>query len=108
MKIRSITCFANPGWPLEADHLSRVGSYLQSAASAFAEAGYEVQTTRLAAPPFPVLVDAPDPDQVVDYAAQIEQVAEDNGIDYVSIGPALPRRKSSGSPRETRSEKGRM
>jgi len=52
MKIRSITYFFNPGWPLDENRLKSVGRFLAEAKSAFETEGYEVQTTRLATVPF--------------------------------------------------------
>ena len=48
MKIRSITYFMNVGWPLKDDKLQEAGIFLSTARSAFENAGYEVQTTRIA------------------------------------------------------------
>jgi hypothetical protein len=52
MKIRSITYFCNPGWPLRQEKLRAAGDFLAEAKSAFEGEGYEVQTTRLATVPF--------------------------------------------------------
>ena len=56
MKIRSVTYFCNPGWPLEEKKLRAAGAFLAEAKAAFDEAGCEVQTTRLATVPFPHLL----------------------------------------------------
>ena len=53
MKIRSITYFLNPGWPLSETKLRKAGEFLAHATAAYTSAGYEVQTTRLATTPFP-------------------------------------------------------
>lgn len=90
MKIRSITCFLHPGWPVDDEKIQQVGTFLQSANSDFAAAGYEVQTTRLAAPAFAGIVNPDDGNEVVEFAVQMEDAALRNGIDYLSIGPALP------------------
>jgi hypothetical protein len=52
MKIRSITYFCNPGWPVDEGVLQRAGMFARAAREAFQTAGYEVQTMRLALPPF--------------------------------------------------------
>ena len=44
MKIRSITYFLNPGWPLEGKRLGKAGNFINAARPAFQEAGFEVQT----------------------------------------------------------------
>jgi uncharacterized protein (UPF0210 family) len=60
------------------------------AREAFSSAGYEVQTARLATPPFPHLLPDLRPDTAVPYAQELEQRAEEAGCSYVSLGPALP------------------
>jgi uncharacterized protein (UPF0210 family) len=90
MKIRSITFFCNPGWPLDDGVLSRAGAFASVARSAFEAAGYEVQTARLAALPFPALLSQPGDQGLVDLARALEAAARQQGYDYVSLGPALP------------------
>lgn len=90
MKIRSITYFCSPGWPLDDEVLSRAGGFAEAARPAFEAAGYEVQTARLAAVPFPALVSQPGDQGLVDLAQALESAAQRRGFDYVSLGPALP------------------
>ncbi len=90
MKIRSITFFTNPGWPLAADALQEAGKFLAAARPAFEAAGYEVQTTRLATVPFPRMLTSWDPEAAVRLAQAVEAAAVDEGFAYVSLGPALP------------------
>ncbi len=90
MKIRSITYFCNPGWPLDEEVLSRAGGFSAAARQAFEAAGYEVQTARLAAVPFPALVSRSGDQGLVDLARALEAAARQQGYDYVSLGPALP------------------
>ncbi len=89
MKIRSITCFINPDWPLDQVRLKRAAGFIQAARSAFLEAGYEVQTTRLASVPFFTLLNQ-DVSKGVEFAATLEDVAREVGFDYVSIGTVFP------------------
>ena len=56
MKIRSITYFINPNYPLNEKALRTAGEFLAKAKSAYEAAGYEVQTMRLATIPFPALL----------------------------------------------------
>jgi hypothetical protein len=56
MRIRSINCFINPSYPLESNRLKTAGDFLQTAKPVFEEAGYEVQSARLATVPFPHLL----------------------------------------------------
>jgi len=90
MKIRSITCFLNPGWPLSQEVLKQAGELIASARPAFEQAGYIVQSTRLATTSFTRCVPGLDPDEVVAFAQALEETARSLGFEYVSIGPALP------------------
>jgi uncharacterized protein (UPF0210 family) len=90
MKIRSITYFCNPGWPLDKRKLQEAGTFLAEAKSNFETAGYEVQTTRLATIPFPLMLGADKVSEVWRLAAELGQFLPEIGIAYASIGPALP------------------
>ncbi|MEW5869714.1 MAG: DUF711 family protein [Chloroflexota bacterium] len=90
MKIRSITYFFNPGWPLQAHSLRQAGAFLAAARPAFEAAGYEVQTVRLACVPFATLLPDLQTSTVIELGRALEQAAQDLGIEYVSLGPALP------------------
>ena len=56
MRIRSITYFCNPQFPLEEKVMQQAGRFLSAAKAAYEAAGYEVQTVRLATVPFPRLL----------------------------------------------------
>ncbi len=90
MKIRSITCFVDPGWPLDRAALRPVETFIAAARREFDEAGYEVQTTRLATPPFPRVTGSGDPHSAVSLAQDLIAAARPAGLDYVCLGPALP------------------
>jgi uncharacterized protein (UPF0210 family) len=90
MKIRSITVFCNPGWPLDDRVLDQAGNFIQSARPAFEAAGFEVQTARLATIPFPLLTSKLEPKALVKWAQALEAAARRMGFDYISLGPALP------------------
>lgn len=90
MRIRSITCFLNPGWPPDDDILNSAGAFISASRLAFEIAGYEVQTGRLATVPFPEILPSLDTTTVVHLAQALESAAASLGYDYVSIGPALP------------------
>jgi len=53
MKVRSITLFADPGYPPNRLLLDHLGIFARHAQSAFNQAGVTVETIRLATPPFP-------------------------------------------------------
>jgi uncharacterized protein (UPF0210 family) len=90
MKIRSITFFCDPDWPLKNEVLSRAGSFIETARPAYEDAGYEVQTARLATVPFPTLVAETKGGELIDLAQSMELAGRRQGYDYVSLGPALP------------------
>jgi len=89
MKIRSITYFLDPGWPLDQDVLRQAGELIASARPAFEQAGYPVQSTRLATFSFARRVPSLDPGEVVAFAQELEVSARALGFEYISIGPAL-------------------
>ena len=86
MKIRSITYFMNPGWPVDPGTCETAGRFRSAAQAAFEASGYEVQTSRLATTPFPTWLPADLPAQAV----HLEKLSLDLGFDYLSLGPALP------------------
>ncbi|MBC8331616.1 MAG: DUF711 family protein [Anaerolineae bacterium] len=90
MKIRSITYFCNPRWPLNENALAQAGNFVAAARQAFANVGYEVQTARLATVPFHELVPALDVGEVIEFAQQLERAAAPLGFDYIAVGPAQP------------------
>jgi uncharacterized protein len=89
MKIRSITYFFNPGWPPDEVKMRTAGAFLAEAKQAFENAGYDVQTTRLATTPFSHLLgrrikEAPY------YAEAMEIMLSHIDVAYASLGPAFP------------------
>jgi uncharacterized protein (UPF0210 family) len=88
MKIRSITYFLNPKYPLDENALRQAGEFLARAKSAYASAGYEVQMTRLATIPFPKLLNG-DIKKLPQLAQDIAKMLPQIGTDYVSLGPAI-------------------
>jgi len=95
MKIRTITCFTDPGWPLEAGELRKLGKFIADLRAELESAGYEVQTSRLATVPFPHLIPEGNPDSLVDLARSLEELGLAAGFDYLSLGPALPEQPHS-------------
>jgi uncharacterized protein (UPF0210 family) len=89
MKIRSITYFCNPKYPLDEKVLQKAGAFLSKAKSAYEAAGYEVQTTRLATIPFPQLL-GEEIGKLPEITRQIDEITQGLGIGYVSLGAALP------------------
>lgn len=95
MKIRSITYFFNPGWPLDEQALKAAEAFIDAARPAIAAVGYEVQTARLATLPFPRLVQPLDAGELRGLAQALEVAGQASGFDYLSLGPALPNQPES-------------
>ncbi|MCB2209494.1 DUF711 family protein [bacterium] len=85
MQIRSITLFLHPRWPFSELVLQRAGIFAQHALKAFQNAGYEVQSIRLATPPFHSFV---PPEDYLEMVNKLEILAHSEGFEYVSLGPA--------------------
>jgi uncharacterized protein len=90
MKIRSITYFCNPGWPLDEAVIELAGKFLAEAKAAYEAAGYEVQTTRLATVPFPQFLGAEKIGETPRLAEQLGSAIQSAGIAYAALGPAQP------------------
>lgn len=90
MKIRSITYFCNPKYPLEEKILQTAGTFLTEARSAYEAGGYEVQTVRVATTPFPKLLGEENIDRLPALIGQVAEIAKQLDIGYFSLGPALP------------------
>jgi hypothetical protein len=89
MKIRSITAFTPLRWPLEEGTIAGIGRFLTDARQKLTRARIEVQTVRLATPPFLDVVGDPDSAILVEFAQALEGLARQHGIDAVSIGPVV-------------------
>jgi uncharacterized protein (UPF0210 family) len=90
MRIRSITVFVNPKYPLQEETIHQAGSFITAARPAFEEAGFCVMTARLATIPFPHLKRFWTQEELIAYAQQFEKIAKESGFEFVSLGPALP------------------
>jgi uncharacterized protein (UPF0210 family) len=90
MIIRALTGFLDPGWPLEPERVRALATCLKQCRAALADAGYEVQTLRLATPPPLEMTSPVSPAQRADLARALEAEIFLNGMDYAAIGPALP------------------
>lgn len=90
MKIRSITYFCNPGWPLDEARLRAAGRFLEEAKAAFEAGGYQVQTTRLATRPFPAMLGVENIAAAPRLAAELGRCLTQIGVAYAALGPAQP------------------
>ena len=89
MKIRSITYFLNPGFPLDEDKLDAADKFLRVAKNAYQDAGYEVQTTRLSTPSFTKILGEYRLDALPMLAHQLASAMDIMDAEYASLGPAL-------------------
>ncbi len=84
MQIRAITVFSHP------EDVEAAAKVAATARLVLEAAGETVQTVRWALPPFPLLV--ADEAGAVRLAREVGAAAQAYGLDYVSLGPALPAR----------------
>lgn len=89
MNIRTITLFCDPEFPLSAERLAAAGQAAAALKQALQDAGYQVQTTRLAGPPCADVVGG-RPEKAMAYAQALEDLCFVHSLDYASIGPARP------------------
>ena len=83
MRIRSITVFADAAVIEARARLAKLSAFAQNARQDYIDAGFEVQTTRLALDGVPALQADP-----VSYAVTVEALAREYGFEFVSLGPA--------------------
>ena len=90
MRIRAITAFIDPGWPIETKFIAKTAQCLKGCRSALQDVGYDVQTLRIATPPPSEISTPVAPADRPDLARRLEAEIFIQGIDYAAIGPALP------------------
>jgi uncharacterized protein len=90
MRIRSITYFCDPGWPLDEKKLISAGKFLNEAKARFEQASFEVQSLRMATVPFSDMLGSEKIYETPKLAAQLDQAIQKTGIDYAALGPANP------------------
>jgi uncharacterized protein len=95
MKIRSITYFCDPRWPLAERVIQRAGNFLAQARRAYEAEGFEVQTLRLATVPFPHMLGKKQMGELPKMAQKLEKEILEDGIAYAALGPALPNHPGS-------------
>ncbi len=92
MKIRSITYFCNPKYPLDEEVMQSAAKFLARAQAAYEASGYDVQTLRLATIPFPRMLGDKHIDDLPKYAKNLDGLIHQLDVGYASLGPALPDR----------------
>ncbi len=90
MRIRSITCFYDPGGAQAGQELLKSASFIEKAAARLSVECCEVQSTRLATTPFPTWLQVDGENEAIEKAAQAEADAKSAGFAYLGLGPALP------------------
>jgi len=90
LKIRSITYFCNPGWPLDDTKIEQAGKFLAEAKAACEASGYQVQSTRLATVPFLEMLGVDRITETPRLAEQMATAIQAVGIAYAALGPAQP------------------
>jgi hypothetical protein len=89
VRIRSVTIGTNLGYPLDSGEFCTLETFQRTARSRFENAGYEVQTTRLATQPFPLLLRDRGAASAPRFARELQSLCQEHGLDYCSIGPVL-------------------
>ncbi|HEU0002499.1 MAG TPA: DUF711 family protein [Ktedonobacteraceae bacterium] len=86
--VRTITLGLADPHPLSFDSIQYAADMLSKASARYAEAGYEVQTTRLSTRP--LLDDLADwsHDALLRYARELQRMLDDAGLNFCSLGPA--------------------
>jgi hypothetical protein len=90
MRIRSITSFYDPALSSAEKDLSCISQISNNLVQALTAAGLTVQSTRLAATPFPTWLSGLPQSQTIQRAKDAEAAAQQMGWTYFSLGPALP------------------
>jgi uncharacterized protein (UPF0210 family) len=89
MNIRTITYFVDPSFPIAEERVELAGRAMTEIKAALVEAGYAVQTLRLASVPFAEVLKG-DASKLIQFALDLEAVCFVHGIDYATLGPARP------------------
>ena len=85
MRIRSITCFCSPGQPDFRQIFEQLKKLVNFCKEEFHQAGWEVQTSRMATPSFGLFT---HPQERISEIQELEKEVNLSGFNYLSIGPA--------------------
>lgn len=85
MRIRSITCFCNPDAENFEAEIKKTSALVNFCRQALKQEGWEIQSARLATPPFGHYT---SPSSVIQQVQNLEEKAAESGFNYLSIGPA--------------------
>ena len=89
MNIRTVTYFTDLTYPLADERIAAAGKFVGEMKAVLTEAGYSVQTTRLAGPSFPRILEG-QPNRVVNLAQDLEAACFVHQVDYSALGPVRP------------------
>lgn len=90
--IRTVTLGMAQAHPLRREDIERAAAILRRAGQRYAEVGYEVQTLRISTRPlFDALPDR-SPAALLTYVRELQQMLDDVGIAFCSLGPAMAAR----------------
>src|SRR5437764_6274008 len=90
--VRTITLGIAEAHPLSTKVLERASKVLQQATMRFASAGYEVQTVRLSTRPIFDDLAAWSSSALLSYVRELQQMLDDVGLGFCSLGTALAAR----------------
>lgn len=88
LRIRTITAGVELENASQLDRIERAVSVLQRGRKHFEEAGYEVQTTRVATNPFLASLDAAARDRQLPLLEKLDQLVSESGV-IASVGPVI-------------------
>jgi uncharacterized protein (UPF0210 family) len=90
MKVRALTGFLDPDWPIKPEKIADLSACLHECREALQETGFDVQTLRLALPPPSEMTHPVPTEERPELARKLEAECFVQGVDYASIGPTLP------------------
>lgn len=88
MKIRSITIFTDITVPFDRAHIAMLSRFAQRAQLAYEDAGFEIQTLRLATNIFPALFESEWQKRPAAFVTTLETACNELGFSYIALGPA--------------------
>ncbi|MEW6504486.1 MAG: DUF711 family protein [Chloroflexota bacterium] len=90
MKIRTLTCFIDPQQTPFPEILAHLAEFTNQAAQRLQQAGFVLQTRRLATTPFPLWLSPKTLPEAISLIKTWENQAETAGFAYLSLGCAIP------------------
>ena len=105
--VRAITAFVRLDRAQYQREVRDTLAFLRRAKAAFEQRGYQVESVRMTTQPFPDLVRGLKHDEALAFLLSYDELAQQEGFD-TSLGPAMPRRRSSrrSTPRASSSTSG--